>query len=143
MYNHIKNHQINAIQARLQPATDHTRRSFQPLTYPSSTRSSHGWSECVILGLHPFSFCEEKVIPCHYKHDSISRNTVLSYMHELFLIVEENVSHLLPDKCSIVFDGWAGGDTNDVGLFSTYPDKTFTGYTKLLLGILPWNMRTP
>lgn len=70
--------------------------------------AANGWLECIILGCQPFSFCEKKILHSHFKHDTLPRKTVMSYMQKLLLSVERKVFETLPSELKILFNGWTG-----------------------------------
>lgn len=61
------------------------------------------------MGLQPFSIVENVVMRRHFRHTSISVDTLMRYMHRLTKVVEKRISAMLPEKFGIVFDGWSGG----------------------------------
>lgn len=50
---------------------------------------------------------------------------------------EKKIASLLPDKFSLVFDGWSTYDTHYVAVFPTYPIDTSKGINVVLLVIFP------
>lgn len=77
----------------------------------------------------------DRIFLKHFKHSSMSVNTLLKYLHELTIAVEKRIADILQSKLAVLFDGCAGGNSHYVSLFSTYPDHSSNGYRKLLLGV--------
>lgn len=58
-------------------------------------------------------------------------------MLNLTSILETKVSNALPEKFSLVFDGWSSGDTHFVAIFAAFPSFTSCGYQKFLIAFSP------
>ena len=134
---HINQHHKNEIQSVCNRAKKRKLSAFESITYNKRTLAVHGWLECVTICLRPFSFCENVVIRRHFRHESISRGSLINYMHRLTKIVERKIEGLLPDRLAIVFDGWAGGDTHFVSVFATFPANNKQGYDRVFLACSP------
>ena len=51
--------------------------------------------------------------------------------------VEEKIREELPDKSTLVIDGWTTADTHYIGLFVCFPRKEEAGYKRVLLAFSP------
>lgn len=141
--NHVNNHHKSLIDERVTKDADRTKIIFQPMMYFSAAQVVDRWFECIILGLRPFSFCEKRIISSHFKHDRLSRSTLMSYMDKLLLYVEREVFETLLSKFEIVLHGWKGA------ILTTFPCSRWT-LPKNRLDIdnfysdcLPWKMKIP
>lgn len=64
-------------------------------------------------------------------------STLKKYIDRLTKHVERNSKEVLPEKFSVLFDGWSASDTHCVTLFSTFPSTDSMGYVKVLLLFSP------
>ena len=109
---------------------------FQP--GPSFTRTGlnlYGWIDWICVDLLPFSFVEKELTRKYSKLTSISRNTLLKYMEKLTKQVEINIAKELPEKFSLIIDGWTCSSTHFVGLFASY--SSVQGYSTAMLAFSP------
>lgn len=65
----------------------------------------------IVMERQCFKFCETECMRRNLKFSSITVTTLKNRMETLTIIVEENISQKLPEKDSIVFDGWSTCDT--------------------------------
>ena len=114
-----------------------TKRADFEFGFPKKTRKIAAWLEIVMMCLLPFSTVTNLYMRKHSAHDGISVNTLKKYMHLLTSHVEKRISHALPEKFGLVFDGWSSNDTHFVALFATYPSSRACGFDKVLLGFSP------
>lgn len=135
--NHINHHHDTEIAKRMRDAINGKRKCFDALTYPRKTITAHAWLECIIMCLLPFSFCENHTIRRHFRHEGISRRTIMNYLQKLTAKVEEKIKALLPSRFAIVFDGWSVGDTHFVAIYATFPKANDSGFEEVLLGLSP------
>ncbi len=84
------------------------------------TRIIYGWVEQVCIGLKPFNFVEDSIIRKYSILDNISTVTLKKYMDLLVLSVEEKISLILPEKFSLIIDGWTKGSTYFFGIFASF-----------------------
>lgn len=63
------------------------------------------WMECIIMCLLPNSFCKSGTIRRYFKHDTISRNTLMKNIQKITIRIEGKISKLLQSKFAIIFDG--------------------------------------
>lgn len=134
---HIRHHHQDEVPARILKAQKRTFSAFKSITYPRKSIAAHGWLECIILCLLPFSFCENDVMRKHFKHDAMCRKTFMTYMQKLTRVVETVIRDRLPNRFAITFDGWAGGDTHYVSVFAVFPADNVNGYDRFLLACSP------
>lgn len=111
--------------------------TIENLFWPKKARDVMAWLELIILGLFPFSFCENKVVRKHAKPESISLNTFKKYMLSLTEVVEKKISEALPEQFAIVFDGWTVNSTHYVAVYATYSSSNDCGYERVLLSFAP------
>lgn len=98
----------------------------------------HGWIHFVVMGLQPFSIVSNPVLCQHTKYDTITLPTLNKYLGRLTKAVEVKISKLLPEKFSIVLDGWTSSSTHYVAIFATFPSDSEINYDKILLGFSPF-----
>lgn len=134
---HINVHHSHLITIKSQKNADERNQIFSAFRWSPKTLQIHGWLHFIIMGLQPFSSCENPVFREHIKHSSLSRNTLMKYLSLLTSEVESLISAKLPDSFAIVFDGWSNGDTHYVSIFATYPYSCPLGYSKILLAMSP------
>lgn len=85
----------------------------------------------------PFSFCKNPTIRKHCRHVSICQKTLMNYNHQLTSVVEKKISNALPDKVSIIFDGWLVKYTHYVAIISFYQSPCNQSYETVLLSCSP------
>lgn len=90
-----------------------------------------------MLCLLPSSFCENVVFRRHFQHEGIFRKTLVIYVNKLTLFVESIVRERVPYRFAIVFDGWAGGDTDYISVYGTFPSNSSCRYENILLACSP------
>lgn len=140
-YSNLSSHILNNHEEKI--ADRYTKFRSQPLTfwkhmtYPSKTNSIHAWIECVVLGLQPFNFVSKRVYRKHFKQNSISVNTLMKYLEQLTKLTEKKISDELPDKFSIIFDGWSSLGSHFVSIFASFPFENSLGYKVVLLAVSP------
>lgn len=105
--------------------------------WPRKAQNIHGWLELVIMGLFPFSFCENQYAKRYMRPESITVKTYMKYMALLADVVEKKISNLLPNTFALVFDGWSCHDTHYLSIFATYPSSTERGFSQVLLAFSP------
>lgn len=110
---------------------------MESMKYPARTRAAFAWLECIVLSLLPFSFCEQNVVRRHFRHSSISVDTLMTYLSQLTTLVEEKIKEKLPSRFAVIFDGWTGGDTHYVSVFASFPAVNACGYESVLLALAP------
>ncbi len=89
------------------------------------------------MGLKPFSFSEDPLTRKYTNLGSISNKTLKKYMLKMTLIVEKEISKILPEKFALIIDGWSCGTTHFVGIFESYPSDSLNGYDIVMLGFMP------
>lgn len=57
------------------------------------------------------------------------------YIKNLTSLVKNKVRELLPDRFTIIFDGWTSGSTQYVTEFAKFPSTAEKGYQKVRLGL--------
>lgn len=134
---HVNAHHKDMIDDRIRQCSQRPSKYFQSLSYSAKTQSVLAWMECVIMGLHPFSFCEQKVIRRDFRRFIISVDALMRYMRLLTKIVDEKVKAILPDHFPIVFDGRTGGHSHYVSVFATSPSDHTKGFDSVMLAIAP------
>lgn len=112
-------------------------QSTLSLFYKKKTVNLYGWLYYIIIGLKPFYSCEDPVTIRFSKFDLISYKTLMEYKKNLTKRVEAKISGLLPNKFSLVFDGWFAGTTHYIAVFATMPSENSLGYEKFLLVYSP------
>jgi len=106
--------------------------------FPKKTIRLYGWLDLVINGMLPFSTVTNPVFGRNVKFESISRNTLKKYLSLLTREVEAKIRSALPQKFCLVFDGWSHLQTHFLGVYATFPSRSPTGYSKILLGFSPF-----
>jgi len=77
------------------------------------------------------------------KHEPMGLTTLMSYLTGLTKLVETRIKDLLPEKFSLVFDGWSAGSTHFVAVFASFTsEKEDSGYETRLLGFSPFEDET-
>lgn len=128
---HIRTHQESDISIRLSDSLNLPRAAFAELSYPQKTPASHSWMECVTLALQPFSFAENIVFRMHLKWDSISKNTLLSYLQKMTTHAGKNIKNTLTERFSVFLDGWTTSNTHYVGLSATFTTESSDVFYKV------------
>ena len=95
------------------------------------------WINWICTDLRPFHFVEEELTREYSKLEPICTKTLKKYMDRVTKRVEQKISSLLPEKFSIVLDGWTKKSTHFVAVFAVYPVDTELGYESVLLGFSP------
>lgn len=66
-------------------------------------------------------------------HSSICVNTLKKCLTRLTSIFEIKVAKSLPEKFSIIFDGWSSGDTHFLAVFTAFPSFKACGFQMILI----------
>eukprot|EP00171_Calliarthron_tuberculosum_P020075 IDg20075t1 len=103
----------------------------------TTSKKYFGWFDLIINGLLTFSVCESNVFRSHVKHDSIALSTFMTYLPRLTSNIESRISALLPEKFSIVFDGWTTGSTHYLAVFESFASPSPDGFSLRLLAFSP------
>ena len=61
----------------------------------------------------------------------------MRYLPRLTELVENKIAAQLPDKISLIFDGWSFASTHYTAVFAAFPSDNSVGYTTRLLTISP------
>lgn len=93
-----------------------------------------GWLDFIINHLLPFSFFERETIRTHVKYESMALSRFMDYMSKLATHFEQHIAALLPEKVTVVFDGWSGGSTQYIALFFSFKSSNDLGHSLRLLG---------
>lgn len=121
-------------------STNGTTLDMSKYRYPTKTLRTHAWVEYIVMTLAPFSAVQCKYTRKNFKYDPVSLNTLHKYMEKLIMVVEKEITDLLPSKFGLVFDGWSSGGTHHVGLFATFPvsnENCDLKYNRVLLSFSP------
>ena len=51
--------------------------------------------------------------------------------------LKKNIADILPEKCSIAFDGWTENSTHFIGVFAFYSADIFLNHESVLLDFSP------
>lgn len=86
--------------------------------------SIHGWLDIIVLTLSPIKTVKNAVTRKHVRHEFISFDTVIKYLHKLMYHTEFSLTTVLPDSFSILHDGWSDGDTKYLCLFASFSAPT-------------------
>lgn len=81
--------------------------NYWPFVVAKKAIQIHAWIEIVVCWLYPFCFVEDEIVRRQIRHESIRVDTLMNNLHQLMRIVEENISLVLPNKFSVVFDSWS------------------------------------
>lgn len=73
----------------------------------------------------------------NFAHKPTCLNTFKKYMHQLPRYVEFEIAKVLPNKCSLILDGWTSRGMHYVALFATFLSIRACGYDKVFLGFYP------
>lgn len=139
---HINVKHKDMIQERLQNSIRLKSKTLNVLTAPSKIQRVHGWIRCIVLCMLPFSFCENPIIRESFKYPPISRSLLTEALQKLTKVVEKRIANILPEKFSIQFDGWSGGDTHYVSIFAAFPATNANGYVSYMLACSPMENET-
>lgn len=91
-----------------------------------------------------FHFFEKKIILHHFiKLETLSRNSLMSYMHKMFLSLEIKVTTKLPNKFSIVLDGWTGAIPTTSLCSRRILPKHWRDMENFYSDCLPWKTKIP
>lgn len=77
----------------------------------------HGWIDFVLNGLQPFYIVENEVFRRGMRFEPVSYKTFFRYFSFLTKIVEKKIADSLPDKFTLVFDGWTAQQTHYGAIF--------------------------
>lgn len=58
-------------------------------------------------------------------------------MHNLTRVVEKIIRERLPNRFSVILDGWKGGDTHYVSVFAVFTADNVNGYDLFILACSP------
>ena len=61
----------------------------------------------------------------------------MKYVFKLTHHVEKKIAKVLPDRFSIMFDGWSSAGTYYVGIYATFPSVKSVGYDSVCLAFSP------
>lgn len=75
-----------------------------------------GWFDLIINGLLPFSAWESKGFCAHVEHESLALSTFVMYLSRLTALVKARFSEPVPDKFTVVFNGWTEKDRSNTWL---------------------------
>lgn len=82
-------------------------------------------------------FYENPTIWKHLRHAIISRKTLIKYNHQFTSVVEKQISDALPEKFSIISDGWSANDTHYVAVIASYQSPCNQSHETVLLRCSP------
>lgn len=82
-------------------------------------------------------FCQQNVIRRHFRHGSISVDTLMVYMYRMTWFVRSEAKDKLRKHIAVVLYGWSGGATQYVAVFVTLPATNPSGYEKVRLALAP------
>ena len=86
-----------------------------------TARLYFGWLEYVIGTNQPFNCCDNEIVRKFTRLDAICAKTLITYMEELQIVVQDKIAQLLPNKFGLLLDGWSTGNSNHfIGLFAVF-----------------------
>lgn len=91
------------------------------------------WLSIIIICLRPFSFVENEYIQRLFYFTSVSRTTLMKYIHKLPRTVEVKIAETFPSIFAIVVDGCSWADTHSFSIYPFFPTEKWYGYTVVLL----------
>ena len=71
------------------------------------------------------------------RHGPISLSTFMRYLPRITTLVETKISRELPNKFSLVFDGWSSYATHFISIFASYSCSSTKRYHRSLLALSP------
>ena len=83
----------------------------------------HSWMELIVMGHHPYSFCENEYVKKYINLAPISVDTLTTYIDKTVYRVEQKIANILPEKFIIISDGWSINSTHYVRIFAHFFDK--------------------
>lgn len=134
---HIESAHKQKIEARVNEEKAKNSKSFEFISYPMKAKRLHAWIECVVKGLEPFSFVTKQHIRRHMKYEPISVKTLMKYMSKLVNVVQTKIRKLIPEKFSLIMDGWDSGNGRFFALFISFPSGTCDGFQTRFLAFSP------
>ena len=103
----------------------------------NKSKNLYGWVDLVVNGFLPFNTVEQNLYRKHIRHQPVSLETFMKYMNELAVHVEKKISHLLPKRMALIFDGWSTGSTHYLAVFASLSTENENGYSNRLLTLSP------
>lgn len=84
----------------------------------------YDWIQWVVMDVQEFSFVDNKYTRKNTKLEPICRTTLMKYIENLSIIVEEKIKQIIPNTFGIIFDGWTCDGTAEhyIALFAVWCD---------------------
>ena len=74
------------------------------------------------MELRPFSFVESDYVKKNVKLEAISKKTLQKYMQLLIAKKEQEIIKAMPEKFSLLVNGWTYGSTHYLGVRALFCD---------------------
>ena len=98
----------------------------------------YNWLEWIIMGHHPFSFCENEYTRKFATGlQPISVDTLINYVDKTVEEVEKAIASALPEKFFLVGDGWTSDSVHYFAIFACYFDEATQKRKTPLLAVSP------
>ena len=141
LWTHVSDHHKDyknemAISAMNNNNNNNTLNNF---LLPLKEKNIYDWLDWIIGEGLPFITVEKPLTRKYSKLDPISVDTFMKYMNKCTMQVEDYIKSSLPEKFSILFDGWTleGQSTQFIGIFASFINDRTQENEKVLVAFQP------
>ena len=111
--------------------------TIQKFFSTTNSGNMYGWFNLVMSELLPFSVVEKRAYRESVKFQPVSLSSFMRYLPRITEAVENKIAQELPDKISLILDGWTSYSTHYTPTFAAYPSSNTNGYATRLLTLSP------
>ncbi len=114
----------------------------QQLFHSKRAQQITSWIDIIVNGLQSFPILQNPVFVRNINYDRVSHHILMKYIARLTKRVESKISHLLPDRFALIFDGWSTSSTRYSSVYTSIPSQNSLGYETYMMGFSPLDDET-